>query len=90
MKIGIIGDYNPTKRSHAATMAALQHAARGLGIELEVHWLPTESLLAPDTGDRLRMFAGLWAAPGSPYRSGEGAHEGIRFAREQDWPFIGT
>jgi CTP synthase (UTP-ammonia lyase) len=38
----------------------------------------------------LRRFDALWCAPGSPYQSMDGALQGIRFAREEGWPFIGT
>lgn len=38
----------------------------------------------------LESFDGLWASPGSPYKSMEGMLQGIEFARRRDWPFLGT
>jgi len=32
----------------------------------------------------------VWIAPGSPYRSLDGALRAIRFARERDWPLVAT
>jgi CTP synthase (UTP-ammonia lyase) len=87
MRIGVIGDYNGVNPSHVATNAALEHAAAALGVEVEVEWLETETLTGEE---RLWEFDGLWAAPGSPYRSKENAFAAIRFAREQNWPFVGT
>ena len=41
-------------------------------------------------GTTLKPFDALWCAPGSPYKSMDGALRAIQFAREQGWPFIGT
>ncbi len=87
--IGVIGDYDG-RPSHVATNEALAHAAARLGHELDVRWLPTPALLEADAEAALSVCDGLWASPGSPYRSMEGALAGIRFARERDWPFTGT
>ncbi|MDP4090501.1 MAG: glutamine amidotransferase [Bacillota bacterium] len=89
IKIGIIGDYDPERLSHKATDEALRHCAGHLGIELELQWLPTEAL-EENTDEIVHHFDGLWCSPGSPYKSMKGAVNAIRFAREQDYPFIGT
>ena len=89
VRIGIIGDYNADFRPHQATDAAIQHAANYLGVTAAVEWLPTP-LLTHHPETQLRRFDALWCAPGSPYQSMAGALVAIRFAREQQWPFIGT
>lgn len=89
ISIGVIGDYDPEFPPHTATDAALGHAAAALGIEVEVRWHPTESLLDTDPGEVLVEDA-LWCAPGSPYRSLDGALRAVRFARERDLPLLGT
>ncbi len=88
--VAIIGDFDPGRPSHRATNDALSRAADQLGVRLEVRWQPTPSLLALDGEKALERADGLWAAPGSPYRSLEGALKGIQFARERDRPFLGT
>jgi CTP synthase (UTP-ammonia lyase) len=90
VRIGILGDFNPEFRSHHATNEALQHAAAKLKISLEPEWLATPSLVSPEAAKQLETFDGLWAAPGSPYKSMDGMLRGIQFARERDWPFLGT
>jgi CTP synthase (UTP-ammonia lyase) len=89
VKIGIIGDYQPDAPTHAATNAAIRHAANALGVTATVQWLATPTL-ETETALILQSFHALWCAPGSPYRSMDGALEGIRFAREKNVPFIGT
>jgi CTP synthase (UTP-ammonia lyase) len=90
VRIGIIGDFTPEFRSHHATNDALQHAAAKLGFAVESQWLPTPSLAEPGAEKTLESFDGLWASPGSPYKSMEGMLKGIEFARRRDWPFLAT
>ena len=87
--VGVIGDFDG-RPSHLATNAAIAHAAAASGLTVEVRWLSTPMLLEPGAADSLGDCAGLWASPGSPYLSLEGALAGIRFARERDWPFVGA
>ncbi len=89
IKIGIIGDFSSEKPSHKATNEALNHCANYLGISIDFKWLPPESLES-NTDKSLMEFDGLWCAPGSPYKSMKGAINAIQFARENDYPFIGT
>ena len=88
--IGIIGDFDQNRLSHRATNDALNHAANHLSIRVNIAWIPTQSLLTSEGQQRLEQFAGLWAAPGSPYQSLDGALMGIQIARELNWPFLGT
>ncbi len=88
--IGIIGDFTPGLRSHLATVDSLGHAARALSMELDDRWLLTRSLAREGAEDALGRFDGLWAAPDSPYRSQDGAHRGMRYAREHGVPFMAT
>ena len=90
IRIGVLGDFNPEFRSHHATNDSLQHAARKLGMAVESVWLPTPSLLEPNAAANLESFDGLWASPGSPYKSFDGMLKGIEFARIHDWPFLAT
>jgi len=90
VRIGILGDFNAEFRSHHATNDALQHAARTLKMTVESEWVPTPSLVTPGAKKTLEKFDGLWAAPGSPYKSFDGMLNGIEFARRRDWPFLGT
>ena len=88
IKTGIIGDFNPDYPSHIATNEAIIHAGDELGISVETQWMPTKALekqLAT-----LSQFDALLCAPGSPFQSMEGALKAIRFAREHDYPFVGT
>ena len=90
VRIGILGDFNPEFRSHHATNDSLQHVGRKLQIQVESAWLPTPLLLEPGGVSALDSFDGLWASPGSPYKSFDGMIKGIEFARVHDRPFLAT
>jgi CTP synthase (UTP-ammonia lyase) len=90
VRIAILGDFNADFRSHLATNDALQHAARKLGMRVESEWLATPGLNKPEAEKTLESFDGIWASPGSPYKSFDGMLKGIEFARRRDWPFLGT
>ncbi len=89
LTIGLIGDYSRSVPAHVAIPQALDLAAGVLGCTVRAEWLPTEQLVG-DASERLAAFDGLWCVPASPYASMDGALRGIRFAREQGRPFLGT
>jgi len=89
-RIGIIADYDAGKPSHPATNEAIEHAANYLSVKVDVAWLPTEPLETSEGLRNLDEFDGIWAGPGSPYQSPEGAIRGIQLAREKNHPFFGT
>jgi CTP synthase (UTP-ammonia lyase) len=90
IKVGVIGDFNPSNDSHRATNDAVKHAADSLSMTASVTWIATEELARTPAHVALRGFDALWCAPASPYRSMTGALAGIRFARESGRPFVGT
>jgi len=87
--IGIIGDFNPDKPSHAATDAAVKHAADFLALDVKTEWLGTGNLRRKSVKDTIGQYRGLLAAP-TPYFFVDGAIKGIRLAREMNIPFLGT
>jgi CTP synthase (UTP-ammonia lyase) len=85
INIGVIGDYDPKNPTHVATNEGIEHAAEALQLHsLKVLWLPT------DKSHRFSDYQGLLCSPGSPYKSLEGALDGIQCAREREIPFLGT
>ena len=84
--IGIIGDFDASRPTHAVTEAGLSDAATALGVDVEPTWLPTRDLLEIP----LESFAAFLVAPGSPYLSIDGALRAIRYARETGRPLLGT
>ena len=90
LKIGIVGDFNPQFHTHPAIERALWHAADRVAVGIEARWVPTPSVTRENAVEVLSSYDGVWLSPGSPYKSMEGALESVRFARERNWPFVGT
>lgn len=86
--IGIIGERDARNETHAATDDALAHSAAARGIGVETMWVSTVDVVNPSTD--LARFDGLLVAPGSPYRSMEGALRAIEHARRRNIPLLGT
>jgi CTP synthase (UTP-ammonia lyase) len=88
-RIGVIGDYDEKRPSHLATNKALNDCKESLKLNIEIIWLPTDSLVEA-VNEKLSGFHGLFCSPGSPYKSMTGAINAIQYARENNVPFIGT
>lgn len=89
MKLAIIGDFDPSFRPHVATNEAIEHVKRYLKIDVQADWIPTASIIS-NFKSILSDYKGFWIAPGSPYKSMEGALEVIKYARLNDIPTLGT
>ncbi|OOG14018.1 CTP synthase [Pseudomonas sp. C9] len=86
-RIALIGDYDLQVTAHQAIPIALGMAAEALQLDVQFQWLATDQISA---NRPLQDFDGFWCVPGSPYRDMDGALRAIRFAREQQRPFLGT
>jgi CTP synthase (UTP-ammonia lyase) len=89
MKLAIIGDFNPSSRTHVATNEAIEHAKKYLNLELAADWISTD-LVIDNLTSILKDYHGFWIAPGSPYKSMTGALEIIKHARLNNIPTFGT
>lgn len=90
VRLGLIGDQDPTIYAHQMIPLALGLASAAVGHDVEHDWLPTATLADASAAERLAAYDGLWCVPGSPYVSMAGALDGIRYARERGVPFLGT
>ncbi len=89
IRLGLIGDFDQEIKAHVAIPRAIELAASALAYQVEVEWLTTP-LLEHNTEQKLRHYHAIWAVPGTPYLSMDGALKGIQFAREHALPFLGT
>ena len=87
VNIAIVGDRDDGIVAHRAIPLALANAAAALDVDLVFDWLASDAISS--TG-RLAGFDAFWVAPGSPYRSLDGALRAIGHARTTGRPFLGT
>jgi CTP synthase (UTP-ammonia lyase) len=88
-RIGIIGDFH-----HSITQStiadSIEHSNKILGLDTAFEWIETEKLDSDKYETILQGFDGIWSAPGSPFKSLNGAINAIRFARVKKIPHLGT
>jgi len=85
-RVALVGDRSANVRAHARIPVLIEALLRREGIALDAYWIAT-----PEAQDcDLRGFDAIWAVPGSPYASADGAIAAVRTAREEKIPFLGT
>lgn len=90
IRIAVVGDHQPERPTHRATTSAIAHAADRLGCRASVTWVATDAMERCAEAESLLDFHGVWVAPGSPYRSLEGALRAIAAARNGGMALLGT
>lgn len=88
IKIGLVGDFNPTVRAHNAIPRAL-NMINDKSFIVTFTWLPTP-VLENNSEELLPKYEGIWLTPASPYESMNGALNSVKYARENNVPFLGT
>jgi CTP synthase (UTP-ammonia lyase) len=85
-KIALLGEYNHTFQPHIATNTAISHSSQKLGISVEGVWVSTDDI----EKSIFDTYAGIWVAPGSPYKNMDKTLWAIQYARENSVPCLGT
>jgi CTP synthase (UTP-ammonia lyase) len=86
-KVAVIGEYYDNFEPHTSLSRSLDYLKDEYDFEYE--WIETE-IVEKEKDRLLNNYAGIWSAPGSPFKSLEGALYAITFARSKDIPHFGT
>lgn len=86
MRVALVGDFNENKHTHVALNHAVEHCRGHLDFELQATWTPTDAIPASLS----QQVDALWITPGSPYKNDDAVYALIRWARENDFPILGT
>lgn len=86
--IALIGDFNEKKHTHLALNTCVAHCQGILQFSVKTTWISTTTIPTPTA--LLRDYDGLWITPGSPYENDEAVYDVIRWAREHNFPLLGT
>ncbi len=87
LRLALVGDYRADAVAHQAIPPAIELAAAHLDVNVDYHWIPTAELgeLAA-----IKQSGAVWVVPGSPYQNDAGVFATIRWARENQVPFLGS
>jgi CTP synthase (UTP-ammonia lyase) len=86
--VALVGDFNEKIHTLVALSNAIEHCRKHLNFLLETTWVPTTWL--PREGFDRNTYQGCWIVPGSPYKDDESVLDTIKWARENDFPLLGT
>ena len=89
VKIGLIGKYVELKDSYKSISEAFVHAGAVNECKVVVEWIHSENLTEENIAEKLKNLKGILVAPGFGSRGIEGKILSIKYARENNIPFLG-
>ncbi len=87
--IGLIGKYVELQDSYKSILESFIHAGAANEVKVEVKSIHSEHLSANNVDEKLMGLDGILVAPGFGERGIEGKVMAVRYARENDVPFLG-
>ena len=87
--IGITGKYTSVRDSYASIINALEHAGIALSCDTEIKWIETTSITDQTAAENLSDVDGIIVPGGFGTRGAEGKIACIKYARENDIPYLG-
>ena len=89
--IAIVGKYTNVRNSYLSILKALEHAAPYFGVNVKVKWIESTDIeeMKISVGEALKDVDGLIVPGGFGKRGIEGKITVIKYARENDIPYLG-
>ncbi len=89
-KVVIVGKYTAVKDAYVSVKEAIIHSAAANNIGVDVYWVESTDLEKADNVDSiLKGYDGIIVPGGYGSRGVEGKIRAIRYARENDIPYVG-
>jgi CTP synthase len=89
LTIGITGKYTSVRDSYASILNALEHAGIHLGCKINVKWIDTTDINDSNAGEHLKVVDAIIVPGGFGTRGWEGKISCVRYARENNVPYLG-
>lgn len=87
--VGLIGKYVELKDSYKSISEAFIHGGTANETKVNVEWIHSETITTDNVEDLLSGLDGILVAPGFGSRGISGKIETVRYARENNIPFLG-
>jgi len=87
--IGITGKYTSVRDSYASIINALEHAGIALGCDVKIKWIDTTDITDENAAGHLNDVDGIIVPGGFGTRGAEGKIASIKYARENNLPYLG-
>lgn len=89
INIGLVGKYVELQDSYKSILEAFVHAGASNYTKVNVVSIHSEYLTTKNVADKMKNLDGILVAPGFGSRGIEGKIETVRYARENNIPFMG-
>lgn len=89
VRIALVGKYVELPDAYLSVAEALKHAGFTDDADIEIDWVKASDITAETVNERLKDADGILVPGGFGDRGVEGKIEAIRYARENDVPFLG-
>ena len=89
LQIALVGKYVQLGDAYLSVVEALRHAAIATGSGLKLHWINSEDIESEGAEKYLKGVHGIIVPGGFGIRGVDGKIEAIRYARENNVPFLG-
>jgi CTP synthase len=87
--IGVTGKYTAVRDSYASIINALEHAGIALGCDVKIKWIETTDISNENAAEKLSDVDGIIVPGGFGTRGAEGKIACIKYARENNLPYLG-
>ena len=87
--IGITGKYTSERDSYASILNAIEHAGIRLGCKVKIRWIETTDITDDNVKDYVEGVDGIIVPGGFGVRGMEGKIACVKYARENDLPYLG-
>jgi CTP synthase len=89
VEIGLIGKYVELHDAYKSISEAFIHAGAQNEVKVNINWIHSEELTVENVPEILKNLNGILVAPGFGERGIEGKIEAVKYARENNVPFLG-
>lgn len=89
VNIGLIGKYVELQDSYKSILEAFIHAGAVNEVRVKIKWIHSEHITDRNLVNKMKDLDGILVAPGFGERGIEGKVKAVKYAREQNIPFLG-
>ncbi|VTS86369.1 CTP synthetase [Enterococcus hirae] len=89
VRIALVGKYVELPDAYISVVEALKHSGFAFDADIELDWIKAQYLTKENVAEYLKDADGILVPGGFGDRGVEGKIEAIRYARENDVPFLG-
>ncbi len=90
VKIGLVGKYVELKEAYKSISESFIHAGAANDCKVSIEWIHSESITDENANEKFKNLKGILVAPGFGQRGIEGKISAIKYARENQIPFLGV